>query len=95
MAANTKNVMAQAMALLEKRLTDLLPKLGAQMGEQVVSRNTPRRTREQQWEDFSAMSSADMEKLINLRGVGSVDAYISRMLELHLRPQAQGRKLWP
>lgn len=84
-----KNTIDNAMLRLDDKLTKLMPKIMQQMGARLLPQDAPRRTVEEQWEDFRGMTSADMTRLVALRGEPAVRQYVLRMLELFTQRRAQ------
>lgn len=89
MAVAKRNTVDNAMRRLDGRLTELMPKIAQRLGKRMASSDTPQRTTEQQWEDFRAMSGADMARLAALRGEPAVKQYVLRMLQVFAHRRAQ------
>lgn len=89
MAVHNQSTIEDAMRSLDGRLGQLMPKLMERMGQRMRPTDLPRRTVDQQWEDFRTMTSGDMTRLVDTRGEAAVKQYILQMLQVFAYRQTQ------
>ena len=89
MAAGNERTIEDAMLRLDDKLTKIMPRIMQRMGARLLPTDASRRTVEQQWEDFRAMTGADMVRLVDLRGEAAVRQYMLRMLKVFAYRRAQ------